>query len=85
METLLVFVNVKVASLSKHKHLFGGHGCYSTRHNHNGGIPCDGKDILPEEYRPLLDCRRDNVGEVVSNYLRMQPWNCTRTNRTVVH
>ena len=45
MDTLMVFINPKVASLPQHAHLVGGHGgCYATTDNLNGGSPCTGQN-----------------------------------------
>ena len=54
---MMVFINPLVASLDAHKHLFAGNGCYAgSNHNEDGGIPCTGADLLPDEYKPLLNC-----------------------------
>lgn len=57
-----VFINPSVASLPKHKHLFGGHGCFDgAPDNNNGGKPCMGVDRLPADYMPLIECKKEKT------------------------
>ena len=56
---LLVFINPSVASLPKHKHIIGGHGCFKgVLDNKDGGIACSGRDALPREYQSLINCKK---------------------------
>ena len=57
--TLMVFVNPEVAGLKRHAHLIAGDGCFEDGFdNQNGGNTCTGKDKLPAEFRPLINCTR---------------------------
>lgn len=69
-----VFINPFVASLPKHRHLIGGHGCYSgVIDNQDGGIPCVGVDALPSNYLSLLECKRAGRGVPI--------WSCEKNPR----
>ena len=77
---LLVFINPTVASLPRHSHLFGGHGCYGeVIDNFNGGLNCTNPvDHLPREYQSLLDCKKDPIKtNDVNDYLN-RPWICSK-------
>jgi 2-polyprenyl-3-methyl-5-hydroxy-6-metoxy-1,4-benzoquinol methylase len=44
-----VFINPRVASKRRHRHLFGGPGCFDGEKT----LPCEGLDLLPPEFRPV--------------------------------
>jgi len=81
---LLVFVNPAVASLPRHRHLFGGRGCFNfVNENEDGGRAClglggiaaDGEE-LPESYEALLQCSRAPAakgGNILHNRWKCQP------------
>ena len=58
VESMQVYINPQVASLPRHRHLIGGHGCYDyTIENQKNGLPCTGVDQLPPFYESIQDCR----------------------------
>jgi hypothetical protein len=73
---LLVFINPRVASLPRHKHLLAGHGCYDRAvDNENGGAACTGSDALPDEYKTLISCQRLRPAGSTELY-KKYPWVC---------
>lgn len=75
---MLVFINPKVASLPQHKHLFGGHGCFSGVYgNRNGGVGCAAPDNLPKEFQSLIDCTR-SADESKDEKWEEAEWTCSK-------
>lgn len=83
---LMVFINPVVAKLPQHRHLFGGHGCYSGGGSHSyygatGGLPCTDADVLPKEFEALQDCRRRKPKKVSEDWsIESMPWECRDPN-----
>lgn len=82
---VMVFINPAVASLPKHRHLMGGHGCHIKEvDNREGGQPCKGKDKLPPEYQALINCKKENYygkgKKSVDNVL----WQCEKNPSAAV-
>ena len=75
-----MFINPSVASLPKHQHIFGGHGCFKESvDNRDGGKACEGEDELPFDYKALLDCKKTVEDQTDAGYLKSL-WDCKKTN-----
>lgn len=69
--TALVFLNPAIGALPRHKHLFAGNGCLW---GHDTGLQCTERpykwfselDVIPPEYRPLVQCRLDKTTKLYS-------------------
>lgn len=72
VESMQVYINPQVASLPRHRHLIGGHGCYDeTIENQKNGLPCTVvADLLPPFYQSIQDCRSPDKKQ----------WICTKND-----
>jgi hypothetical protein len=73
-----------VAYLPQHVHLFAGEGCMDPDkpaldqlNNMDGGVPCDGMDLLPEKYNSLIRCIKDEkMRKVLKKSVQDMYWSC---------
>jgi hypothetical protein len=96
--TAEVYINPQVASRNEHQHIFGGPGCLKDSHTPGSGdsnapiagtigsIPCSGRDLLPERYRPIWSgvpegpwSRHERIESKV-----MTDWNITGAREAVL-
>ena len=74
---IIVFINPRIASLQKHKHIFGGNGCYNeVIDNRDGGKECKGSDKIPKSYKSFLNCQKNNSFTPKKDWLSI-PWTCS--------
>jgi len=87
MNTMVVFINPKVANRPEHQHLISGEGCQWGQEQ----IPCDKRfkwfnkevDQPPRNHQPLLNCKHatpepDNGRRRDPKVLQGGPWLCER-------